>query len=205
MNGADASTTFTDERGHTFTAAGNAQIDTAQSKFGGSSLRLDGTGDYISAPDSDDWDFGIGDFTVEFFIRFDGAPTKTVTSLIGNYASSTSGWLLQFRTDAPGQRLRFRSSGDSPAQDFTWTPAADTWYHIAVSRASGIIKVFVDGAQVGADFNNPEDISGSTAPLVIGSVLGFSQEVNGWFDEVRITKGVARDLSVAPTAPFPDS
>lgn len=73
MNGSDASTTFTDQRGHTFTAAGNAQIDTAQSKFGGASGLFDASGDYISTPDSDEWSFGSGDFTIECWYR----PTRT--------------------------------------------------------------------------------------------------------------------------------
>ncbi len=58
MNGADGSTTFTDSAtggSHTWTAYGNAQIDTAQNKFGGASGLFDGSGDYIDTPDSPDW------------------------------------------------------------------------------------------------------------------------------------------------------
>jgi len=69
---ADASTTFTDSSaaGHNFTAAGNAQIDTAQFKFGTSSALFDGTGDYINdATGSSDFAFGTGDFAVDFWVR----------------------------------------------------------------------------------------------------------------------------------------
>src|SRR3972149_9214360 len=57
MDGANGSTTFTDEMGQAVTANGNAQISTAQSKFGGASGLFDGTGDYLSVPASADWDF----------------------------------------------------------------------------------------------------------------------------------------------------
>ena len=73
-NGVDESTTFTDSSGggvgspHTVTAVGNAQIDTAQKKFDTGSALFDGTGDYLSLEDSDDWDFGTGDFTVDCWI-----------------------------------------------------------------------------------------------------------------------------------------
>jgi len=59
---------------HTVTAYGNAQIDTAQSKFGGASGLFDGAGDYLSTPDSEDWNFGSGDFTIDFWVRFNSLP-----------------------------------------------------------------------------------------------------------------------------------
>jgi hypothetical protein len=49
MEGADGSTTVTDEKGHTVTAFGSAQLSTARAKFGSSSLLLDGVGDYLTA------------------------------------------------------------------------------------------------------------------------------------------------------------
>ena len=205
MDGADTSSTFTDVKGHTFTPAGNAQIDTAQSKFGGASGLFDGSGDYITTPDSADWDFGTGDFTVEFFIRFKALPSSNAHTIIGNYVSSTSGWAIQFRNDAPGARLTFGSSGDSPQNDFTWLPSTATWYHVAVTRASGTVRAFADGVQVGSDVTNTEDISGSTGVLMIGALnLGPLQYLNGWLDEVRITKGVARYTTnfTPPTFPF---
>ncbi|MGE0338119.1 MAG: LamG domain-containing protein [Gammaproteobacteria bacterium] len=206
MDGTDGSTTFIDERGHTFTANGNAQIDTAQSQFGGASGLFDGTGDYITTPDSADWDFGTGDFTVEFFVRFNALPTSDAHTIVGNYVSGTTGWYVQFRNDAPGARLTFGSSGDSPQNDFTWSPSLATWYHVAVSRAVGTARAFVDGGQIGADVTNAENISGSTGVLMVGALnLGPIQYLNGWLDELRITKGVARYTSsfTPPSGPFP--
>jgi hypothetical protein len=68
FNGNDAGVVFTDVIGHTFTASGQAQTDTAEKKFGVSSGLFDGT-DYISSANSADWDFGTGDFTIEGWIR----------------------------------------------------------------------------------------------------------------------------------------
>lgn len=71
-DGTDGSTTFSDNgvTGHTVTANGNAQIDTAQSKFGNASGLFDGTGDYLTIPDHADWNFGTGNFTIDAWIRF---------------------------------------------------------------------------------------------------------------------------------------
>jgi len=84
MNGTDAATAFTDETGKTWTAQGNAQIDTGQSKFGGASGLFDGTGDYIDTPDSTDWQLDGGAdanlWTIDFWVRFNGDPDATSRS-----------------------------------------------------------------------------------------------------------------------------
>ena len=80
-DGADASTTFTDldcdgNGVKALTAQGNAQVDTAQFKFGPSqdgragSALLDGTSDGVSAADSPDFDFTGGVWTVDCWARF---------------------------------------------------------------------------------------------------------------------------------------
>src|SRR5690606_24814837 len=63
FNGANGSSTITDERGRAWVRFGNAQISTAQSKFGGASLLLDGAGDWVETGSSlEDFRFGLDDF-----------------------------------------------------------------------------------------------------------------------------------------------
>jgi hypothetical protein len=69
MNGTDGSLAFTDESSKIWSPAGNVQIDTAQSKFDGASGFFDGNGDYIETADSEDFNIGAGDFTVDFWFR----------------------------------------------------------------------------------------------------------------------------------------
>lgn len=208
FNGADASTTFVDEKGHPFTAVGNAQIDTAQSLFGGASLLLDGAGDYIWAADSADWDFGTGDFTVQIAIRFNALPGSGAMTLCGTYGGSSSGWSLQFRNDGGGgNRLRFSVEGDT-GFDFAWSPATGTWYKIEVNRSGTSLRAFVGGTQIGSTQTSGHNIS-SAAPLWVGGLNSGSgvQWFNGWFDELRITKGRAEHTAnyTPDAAPFPGS
>src|SRR5687768_6144765 len=95
MDGADGSTTFTDESGKTWTARGDAQIDTAQSVFGGASGRLDGNGDFVDTPDHADWDFGSGDFTLDLRVRFAAVGTAYFITHGDTYAGG-SGWFLRY-------------------------------------------------------------------------------------------------------------
>src|SRR5690606_29617491 len=73
FEGSDGSATFTDSNiggaAKTWTANGNAQIDTAQSKFGAASGLFDGTGDYITTPDHNDFTLGSSDFTIDFWAK----------------------------------------------------------------------------------------------------------------------------------------
>jgi hypothetical protein len=71
MDGVDTCTHFLDSEltPKAVTAVGNAQIDTAQSKFGNASALFDGAGDYLSVPDSADWAFGTGAFTIDFWTQ----------------------------------------------------------------------------------------------------------------------------------------
>lgn len=192
MDGADGSTTFTDVKGHTFTAVGNAQIDTAQSLFGGASGLFDGSGDYIWAADSADWDFGTGDFEVEFAVRFAALPVNAVMTMISTYADSASGWEIQYRTDVgEGNRLTF-GVGDA-RNNFAWSPSINTWYRVAVSRSGTNLRAFIGGTQIGSTITNSSNLT-STAQLWVGALNsgGPLQGFNGWLDELRITKGVAR-------------
>jgi hypothetical protein len=205
FDGADASTTFTDVKGHTFTANGNAQIDTAQSLFGGASGLFDGSGDYLSTPNSADFDFGTGDFEVEIAVRFNTLPSSASMTLIGNYGGSTTGWTLQYRNDGGGgNRLRFGVVGDT-GFDFAWTPTTGTLYRIAISRAGTSLRTFVDGTQIGSTQTSSHNIT-STASFFIGALNSIVQFFNGWLDEGRITKGVAQHTvnNTPGAAPFPD-
>ena len=65
----DGSTSFTDSSssGYSITAAGNSHHETDQAKIGQSSMYFDGSGDYISTPYSAYWNFGSGDWTLDFW------------------------------------------------------------------------------------------------------------------------------------------
>jgi hypothetical protein len=210
LDGSDAATTTTDESPttpHTITFNGNAQLDTAQSKFGTASVLLDGTGDYLSAPNNADWEFGNGAFTIECWVRKNGGTTGTFLSCWGG-SNATRSWTLNWTTFG----LEFfyihgPSTTQRTAQYTGWAPQANTWHHVVVDRAAGgTIRVYADGVK-GGDYAETDAINSGGGDLNIGQTTSTGIEFNGWIDEVRITKGVARYNSEAgytvPTAAFP--
>lgn len=217
MDGADASTTFTDESP---TAKGNAgvtsgaQVDTAQSKFGTGSLLLNGSTDMINYAGNADWEFGgTDDFTVEAWIRLNStAGTQTIISNYTNNFSNRS-WLLEFNSSSLS--FTYNTNGGVAPGNVnvagSWSPSTNTWYHIAADcDAARTCRVYVDGVMIASATSLPA-IKASGSDLRIGCYgpSPFANFFNGWIDEVRITKGAARYADdggfTPPIAAFPRS
>ncbi len=213
MDGTDGSTTFTDESGsaHAVTANGSAQISTAESKLGSASAYFDGTGDYLSIPDSVDWNFGSGDFTIDTWVRYNATgPWQCLASQYGGVGEAS--WrLIQTESASWSNRIAFMYSVNGTSWDHSnlaissgFVPSNDTWYHVAVVRNGADLRLFVDGVQQGVTYNiGTKVIFNSTYSLQVASSNSQST-LNGYLDELRISKGIARWTSnfTPPTTPY---
>ena len=210
MDGADASTTIVDQKGGSWAASGNAQIKTDVSKFGGAALRLDGVGDVVTGPDSDAFDFGAGDFTIEFWFYCDSSLGAGTTQRVFSAkwgTGITKAWLVDYylgNLRCVVDDLSYSSFVTQAEFNFT----AGNWYHIAWSRSAGISRIFVDGAMVRNE-TFAHNISPASTPVLIGykGDGAGTEYLNGRIDEFRVTKGVARYTAAfsAPSSAFPDS
>jgi len=195
-DGADESIIFTDASasGHTMTAQGNAQIDTAQKKFGSASGFFDGSGDYLTTPDSTDWAFGSSDFTIDAWVRFTDTGARNI--LVGRTTDANSYFYWQLKTGINGSRFADYNSGYN--FDFETSPSfsINTWYHVAITRSGNDFRMFVDGTQVGSTYNNSNAFVTRTVTFDVGAMTQNSAYVmHGWIDELRISKGIARWIS----------
>jgi hypothetical protein len=194
------------------TANGNAQSSSALFKWGAASALFDGTGDYITAPDSADWNIASGPVTVETFARF--TVKQTSQAIIGQWdnagTTSNCAWFLYIT----GGNLTFRVTNGSTTIDcaVAWTPTLGQWYHIAVSRnIFGKTRLFIGGVMVASVTTQNLSVPDSTNVLSIGRIgtaTTFSSfDFQGNLDELRVTKGKARYDSDAgftvPSAAFP--
>lgn len=195
MNGTDGSTVFTDESSssHSVTANGSCEIDTAQSKFGGASGLFPGANaDRLSIPDSSDWDFGSGDFTVDFPIKFNSfSGVQALISQWGGGGSNGSFYIVSHNAN-----LRFFYSPDGGSEiafPSTYDFVDTNWHHVAVVRDGTVIRFFVDGVAYGTGAIGGATIFNSSRVLNISTFQdGTGQPFDGWMDEVRISKGIAR-------------
>lgn len=188
------------------TISGAVAIDTDQSKYGGSSIFFPGTtADYLEYTRDADYDFGTGDFTIEFWVRlsgyspgYAGAYRACIAATYRGGGAAPSGWQVGIDGTASsftGINVYTGATTLTFAQSFS----LNTWYHVAISRASGTVRAFVDGVLIGSVANSDNFTAASdiTHPLRIGRLndATYLYQLTGHLDDFRITKGVARYTS----------
>ena len=180
------------------TANSNAQIDTAQSVFGGASLLLAGTDDTVTTPDAAEFTLASSDWVIETRIRFSSLVGPQTFMCHYNNVGNLRAWRWTF-TGSGTNTMEWVGYSDGSTiitnMSRSWTPVADTWYAVAVERSGNNLRMYVDGAVLGA----AEDVTGdsyfnSTQALMIGAInsSGVIQEFLGWMDDLRWTVGAAR-------------
>jgi hypothetical protein len=219
MDGSNGSTTFTDSSSNAFavTSFGNAQISTAQSKFGGASGLFDGNGDYLTTPTSTALDLG-NTYTIEFWMRANSFASNGGLIHRGLYTTTTNSWNgLAFSIRQLGSEIRFYFYGISNATEqiinvpISGNFTINTWHHVAMTRSGTTGYVLVDGVLKNtiSSLNTP---AASSRDLKIGvwdysTGSTVSEWFNGYIDDLRITKGVARYTAnfTPPANPSPDA
>lgn len=202
FDGSDASTTFTDSNAggsaHTWTAHGDAQIDTADKEFGTASGLFDGTGDYIDAPDHADFALGSGDFTIDCWFKCT-ATTGSPRRIAGQCDATSVGVGNSFNlrrlgvTDVLFARVSVGTTNYDVQTTAQYTDLVNPgWHHAAVVRFGGMLTLYVDGvsAQSTAITGTVNDISNNLSVGRMGEVVGG--EWQGWIDEFRLSAGIAR-------------
>ena len=216
FDGDNASTTFTDANvpAKTATLAGTPTISTTQSKYGGASGSFLNNGDYLSFASSQDFLFASGDFTIEAWI-YPIAPAtdpfgmeRVIVGIWSAVTPSAQSWQLYLQ----GGSLKFIAeiiTGDNVVFDVPNVITQEQWYHVAVVRNGTQMYLFVDGVRVSTYNCGTSNMTDGSNTLGVGGYNrgnSTSATFNGYIDDLRITKGVARytaDFSV-PTAAFAD-
>lgn len=188
FEGTDASTTFTDVTGKTVTPSGNAQIDTAQYKYGTASGLFDGTGDYLVVADANnDLDIGTNDFCIEFWFRPNnlGSGNQLVDFRQANDIEVAPYIFVSSST------LKLKVNNVNVITGST-TLQTGTWYHVAVARSGTSTKMFLNGVQEGSTYTDNNNYIG-VSQIVIGAEWDFNPAaLNGWLDMLRISVGTPR-------------
>jgi hypothetical protein len=199
---------------------GNAQIDTSVKKYGTGSMEFDGTGDYLVVPVSENYAFGTGDFTCECWFYIAGnspqdeggnrqaaifcdrgagvaTPANGISLLIAGDGSTTG----------TGLTFVLRSSGSTYTITYTGSIAQTTWHHVAVVRSGTEVDIYLNGSSVANNASFGYDIV-CVQPMFIGfeNITNNTRPFNGFIDDLRFTKGVARYTSAftPPAKEFPN-
>ena len=190
---------------HTVTVYGDA-VGTSTAKFGSGAGYFDGTGDYLRISDTEDLNFGSGNWTIDYFVKLRSLSGQQV--IMGTAVSTTYQAKFTFNVDEASYNDKFYMYWDSVANPTLLTTATYTtgiWYHLAWVRNGTSLKLYVDGIEAAT----ATIAAGATLDLGNGGQPFIGQGVdgsplNGVMDEIRISKGIARWTSnfTPPTAPY---
>ena len=208
--GTNGSTTILDSSSNSLsvTAVDNAQIiNTVATPFSPTVpsdgvLAFDGNGDYIYSYSNSDFQFGLGDFTIELWARFTTISDQLLfdTIQVGGSGSRVNGfaWLLQ----STGNLNIYSSNSFLGATATTLT--ANKWYHLVICKNNSVCNYFINGVK---DATQVAFATNVTDDNFLCGRIGNSATyfLNGYISNLRITKGVARytENFDVPTAPFP--
>jgi len=203
MNGTDGSTTFIDssDNGFTVVANGDAQIDTDQSKFNGSSGLFDGTGDYLSITDDPALALGSGDFTIDLWARFSSSAGVEV---FASKSTASRSWRFYYQSSVIGFEYSTNGIGYTANVTKSWSPSLNVWYHIAITYDGTDLKFYIDGVWIGSGAISGAIFDNAGVPVQVGSESINSFYFHGWLAEFRMLVGYADwDGSFTPqTSPY---
>jgi hypothetical protein len=206
FDGSNGSTTFTDNSPSpkTVTSVNGAAISTVQSKFGGASGLFDGTDDYLSTPTNTSFYLSTGNWTIETWVYKRTTGKQIIVGQTQNNAGPYAGWVMYVN---PSELFTFEGSGGIAITSTTVTVPLNTWTHLAAVKLGSNITLYQNGVSVVS--GTTPSISDYSIQLVIGQ---YSNPVsgpawNGYLDELRITKGVARYTGnfTPQTSEFPNN
>jgi hypothetical protein len=208
--GTNGSTVFTDSSSNAITVtkggdpAQTTTISTAQQKYGTASIFNTGganIGSHFITASSSVFTFGTGDFTVEMFFYLSNLSANVGFVFQSPAADVNQSMGLALWTG----NIRYCNQNGTILIDGGSNPASNTWHHIAVARSGTATKLFVNGTQVGSTFTDTRNYA--STQFCFGGETSWFSSVGAYYDEIRITKGVARYTAnfTPPIAAFPDA
>ena len=169
------------------------------------SVGFDGSGDYLSLANSTDFDFGDGDFTIEWWAKVTG--NESIKGVIAkrtpNGGASNTNWVIYI--DGLKTRSWFSDGSNYFISDWNSSSSliANQWNHVAIVRNGSSWKVYMNGTQTGS-VTTTNTIGSASRTLYIGCDHPGNAEFNGSLSNLRVVKGTAVYTSnfTAPSSPL---
>jgi hypothetical protein len=192
---------------HAVTVNNGVVIDGSVFKFGGGSGRfVASNSQYLSIPDSDDWYFGSGDFTIDFWVKFNSLPAAGNIQVLYCQAVDDSNKILLVIQNFSRLQWDFSAwvSGSITVEvTGNTTISTGSWHHVALVRSVNSWYIYEDGLQLNSPYTNANAMPDFAAQLSIGRYWSNLLFFDGWLDEFHVSK-VAFWTSnfTPPTAPY---
>lgn len=217
MDGANNGTSFLDNsiNNKSITRYGAPVTSTTQVKFGTASGYFNGSS-LVYALDDALFNLGTSDFTWEFWAYFSNVNgSKLLISRQDNGTLSNNLMVLRIQLNANKLAYLLRDKVNTTVYSISGNTSlsANVWYHIALTRASGVFRLYLNGVLEATNTPAELTLDATNTKLVTGGLLIGTNStpdnvyMNGYIDDVRLTKNVARYTAnfTPPTKAFPNS
>jgi len=169
-------------------------------------VEFDGSGDYLTAPNSSAWNFDSGDLTIEAWVYIAGNSPQNnggnrPAAIVNTWSNSFSGWLFIIKGDSSttGTGLQFAtwSSSNATRWNADLSISQQRWHHIAATVSGGTRQLFLNGtllsgytSTVGSGYTLANSLGND---LRIGRTTNTNNllDLNGYISNLRILKGTA--------------
>lgn len=201
FDGTNGSTTITDVKGNSWTASA-ASLATAGALYGTASLSIPNVQGYVENTSGAWASVGTGDFTIEWTQKLNSLATTAF--ILDGRPLDTAGVYPSCYILTTGS-INYFVDGAARITSATGVIVTGVEQHIAISRVSGVTRLFVGGVQVGSDWTDASNYPSNK--IRFGrSAYTAGTAVDGLFDELRITKAGRYSSGFSlPLRPFPDS
>ena len=196
-NGSNGSTNIIDSSPtpKTISVFGTAQISTAQSKYGGSSLYFDGTNNcFIGTPVDSIYTLGSDNFTLEMWVYPDSTAPNGIMAWNANATMPSLATLNPVYSSFSGVFSFWRHNATvTGLQQLT----INTWQHHALVRSGNNFKWFLNGALT-VSFSSSESFTGERIVIGTNGVNGFLAFAQFYLSHLRLTKSVRYTANFNP-------
>ena len=182
---------------------GNAQVSTSVVKYGTGSMYFDGTGDSLTFPVTQQFAYNTGDFTVELWFNASDTTWRILYEQTNQFSIQWSS-----ATNGAGRIGIYLGSTGAYSVVNNSALSTATWYHLALVRQSGVLKLYIDGVAQTSTYSFTTNLIASNQPLIyVGNFYAGGYSFNGYIDDLRVTKGIARYTAnfTPPTSAVPNS
>jgi hypothetical protein len=194
---------FDATRKHNLESRNGAAVSTTDKKYGTGSLYFDGVDDFIHAAWSPEFTIGQSDYTIEFWMKSGDSVGDIISAF--DPVSPFQGWLVGVGFSQSGKISFYNADSSAETKVSTASVNDNQWHHIAVTKSGTTLRIFIDGA---LDSTHTLSIVGGSANTSGNKFIrigadnngsanspSLSRAFNGYLDDIRITKGIARYTS----------